>query len=155
MRFLFQYASNLRYSKSARPLLPTADTLILAGGTGSLKRESTFHLYNWVGREFDFVYTLLDEPDEYEGVLPANVHALNHGVHRFGTSGALITGNRLSNARVDIAVFSGYPRHQQVPYAPVNVFQRGVEAAVKNRVVCLANDAKHPFFDPARVAHLM
>lgn len=156
VRATFQFASNLKYAKHPHPLRPRVETLILAGGTGSLKKESTLHLYNWVAREFDIVYTLLDESESYSaysGVFPKNVHVLNHGVHRIGN--ALITGNRMSNAVVDIAVFPGYARRQQVQYAPMNIFQRGVDATGKNGVVCLANDAKHLFFDPARVARLM
>jgi hypothetical protein len=151
---MFQFASNLKYIKHVHPLRPRTGTLVLAGGTGSLKKESTLHLYNWLGGEFDFVYTLLEESESYaayEGVLPSNVYALNHSVLRLGETGALVSGNRLSSLTVDVAVFSGYPRRQQVPYAPVNVFQRGVEWTAKNGVVCLANDARHLLFDPARV----
>lgn len=156
VRATFQFASNLKHVKHPHPLRPSTETLILAGGTGSLKKESTLHLYNWVGREFDYVYTLLDDDESYaayDGLLPKNVRVLNHGTHRIGS--ALITGNRMSSAVVDIAVFQGYPRRQQVEYAQMNIFQRGVDATGKNGVVCLANDAKHLLFDPARVARLM
>lgn len=158
VRATFQFASNLKHSRKTHPLRPSAETLVLAGGTGSLKKESTLHLYNWVASEFDDVYTLLEEDESYaafDGVLPANVHVLNHGTHRIGLHGALISGTRLSSASVDVAVFTGYPRRQQVEYAPMNLFQRGVDASWKNGVVCLANDAKHLLFDPARVARLM
>lgn len=158
VRATFQYASNLKHIKHPHPLRPQAEILVLAGGTGSLKKEETHHLYNWLAREFDIVYTLLDESEAYtaySGVFPKNVHVLNHGVHRIGTSNALITGNRMSNAVVDIAVFPGYPRRQQVEYAPMNIFQRGMDSTRKNGVLCLANDAKHLLFDSARVARLM
>ena len=158
VRATFQFASNLKVLKTPTPLRPTTEILILAGGTGSLKKESTLHLYNWLAGEFESVYTLLDEADSYtayDGVLPSNIHVLNHTVHRIGQGSALITGNRLSSSSVDIGVFPGYAHRQQINYARINLFQRGVGSAVENGVACLANDAKHPLFDPARVARLM
>jgi hypothetical protein len=157
-RATFQFASNLKLLKSPTPLRPQTEILILAGGTGSLKKATTLHLYNWLASEFDSVYTLLEESDAYtacNGVLPSNVHVLNHTVHRIEPFNVLITGNRHSGSVVDIGVFTGYPHRQQVNYARVNVFQRGAISAVENGVACLANDAKHLLFDPARVARLM
>jgi hypothetical protein len=152
-RATFQIASNLN---SRLLIRPNAESLVLAGGTGSLKRESTLHFYNWVAREFDNVYTLLNDNeayDVYELVLPSNVHVLNQGVHRIGTS--LITGQSHSTPNcVDIRVFRGYPRCQQVEYAPISIFQRGVDWSQKNKVLCLANDARHLLFDPTRVVHI-
>ncbi len=148
---IFQFASNLKSCKQFPPLRPRTGLLVLAGGSGSLKREATHHLYNWVSAEFDHVYTLLNPDEVYSarGVLPANVHPLNVGVHRLG--GLLITGDRFQTECADVGVFHGYPRKQQVNYAHINVFQNGMDWTGKNGVLCLANDAKHELFDDARV----
>lgn len=150
---MFQYASYLKVRPLSRPLTPKSGVLVLAGGTGRLTQETTYTLYDWLAREFDFVYTLM-HPDDFahaDSCLPLNIHALNRSVVPLGRTSAMVTGDRMKTLYANVAVFNGYARHQSVDYCAVNIFQKGVEHTVKNGVVCLANDARHPAFDAARV----
>lgn len=150
---MFQYASYLKVRPLSMPLQPKAGTLVLAGSTGRLTVEKTLKLYDWLSREFDFVYTMMhpDDVSRAETMVPANIYPLNVDVLPMGSSRQMITGNRLKTLYANLAVFNGYARHQSVDYAAVNIFQKGVEQTGKNGVVCLANDARHSSFDAGRV----
>jgi hypothetical protein len=150
---MFQYASYLKVRPLSMPLRPRSDVLVLAGGTGRLTHEKTLHMYEWVAREFTYVYTLMhpDDVPRAESMLPPNVYPLNLELYSMGRTRRVITGNRSNAMYVNILVLNGYARHQSVDYAAVNIFQKGVEHTGKNGVVCLANDARHPAFDAGRV----